>query len=195
MDTTIKYFTQHELRRIFREIEKSSSKHKLRDLAIIRVAYYCGLRASEVGLLRLSNYNKATGELYCIRLKGSWNNTIRLSKETIKVLEKYIKVYGLIKETDILFKSQENKPISRKTLDVLIKKYCSLANIEDRTKHHFHCLKHSCAVHLSESKLDIKDINAWLAHKNINNTLIYFQFTSLQQEEMYKKIEKSNLMV
>lgn len=194
-EQTIKYLSQKELKNLFNEICNSTSKYKTRDLAIFRVAYCCGLRASEIGLINYGNYNKNTGELYCKRLKGSWNNTIRLDKETLRVLNKYIKGNIFTFDEDLLFKSQEGKPISRKTLDVLMKKYCTSANIKNTSLHHFHALKHSCGVHLAESGLDIKELNFWLGHKNINNTLIYFQFTTTQQKQLYKKLENNNKRV
>lgn len=190
-----KHFTQRELKRLFKAIEAHKSRFKLRNIALFRIAYFCGLRASELGLIRYENYNKATGELYCQRLKGSWNNTIRLNKETKKALDVYIKHNGPFGQTDILFKSQENKPISRKMLDYLMKKYCKIAKVEDKSKCHFHTLKHSCGVHLAESALDLKEVNFWLAHKNIANTMVYFQFTTKQQEQMYRKLEKESQMV
>lgn len=195
MEETIKYFTQQELKKIFKAIEKTDTRYKLRDLAMFRIGYCCGLRVSEVGLLQLQHYNRASGELYCTRLKGSWNNTIRLNKEAKKALDTHIKAYNIVGQTERLFRSQEQNPISRKTLDYLAKKYCAAANIEDQSKHHFHALKHSCGVHLADSGLDIKEVNFWLGHKNINNTMCYFRFTSKQQERMYKKLENCSNMV
>jgi len=143
----------------------------------------------------LEYYNKLKGELYCKRLKGSWNNTIALDKETTKVLNRYIKEYGIKQEVEFIFKSQEQKPISRKTLDYLMKRYCKMAKIKDKNKWHFHCLKHSIAVHLAESDLDIKEVKFWLSHKSVNSTLCYFQFTSSQQKTMLEKLERHNMLV
>ncbi len=192
----IKYFTQEELKKIFRCIERTEKENRywLRDLCIFRVAYRCGLRASEVGLIKKSDYNRQIGEIYCRRLKGSLNNTIRLDRETIRFFNAYIKEYN-IGPLDTLFKSRENKPISRQMLDILIKKYCAAARIHNKSKWHFHSLKHSIAVHLAESGLDIKEVQYYIGHKNVNNTLIYFQFTTSQQEEMYKKLKKNNMLV
>ena len=195
MDTTIKYFTQNELKRLFNAIKNSGDRHALRNVCIFRVAYRCGLRATEVGLLKLEYYNKSKGELYCKRLKGSWNTTIALDKKTAQVLNRYIKEYGIKEESKILFESQEQKPISRKTLDYLMKHYCKMANIKDENKWHFHCLKHSTAVHLAESGLDIKEVQFWLGHKSVNSTLCYFQFTTQQQKMMLKKLEKHSMLV
>lgn len=195
MAEDIKFFTQEELRRIFKTIEKSGGKHKTRNMAIFRVAYRCGLRASEIGLIQLQDYNKVKSELYCKRLKGSLNNTLKLDQDTVRILNKYIREYHKKDGNEILFMSQENKAISRKTLDTLIKKYCFEANIKDKQKQHFHTLKHSIAVHIAESGLDIKEVQWYLGHKNLNNTLIYFQFTTSQQATMYNKLEKNNFLV
>ncbi|AKN29769.1 integrase [Clostridium carboxidivorans P7] len=194
-ENRIKYFTQNEAAKLFNAIESFQGIHSIRDLAIFRVAYRCGLRASEIALIKLEDYNASKGELYCKRLKGSSNNTIRLDIKTKSVLDKYIAKYRILSESSPLFVSQQNKPISRQTLDYLIKKYCSLANISDKTKYHFHSLKHTTAVHLAESGMDIKELQWWLGHKSVSNTEIYFQFTTKQQEKMYAKLEISCEMV
>lgn len=191
----IKFFTQEELKRLLEVINDSGDRHALRNHVIFRVAYRCALRASEIGLLKLEDYNKVKGELYCRRLKGSWNNTIALDKETIRIFNKYIKEYKLSNSNELLFKSQENAAVSRKTLDYLMKRYCKRASINDITKWHFHTLKHSVAVHLAESNLDIKELNFWLGHKSLNSTLWYFQFTTSQQKVMLDKIKNHNMLV
>ncbi len=185
----IKYFTQKELAKLFKVIKRSGTNYCLRDYCIFRVAYRCGLRASEVGLVTLADYNRQAGELYCKRLKSSQNNTIRLDDETIKALNKYIRESQV---KDILFISQAKKPISRQMLDCLIRRYCRAARISDRG---FHVLKHSIAVHLAESGLDIKELQHYLGHKNVNSTIIYFQFTTKQQDEMYKKLRNNEALV
>lgn len=194
-ENRIKYLTQQEATRLFNAIECSEGIHTIRDLAIFRVAYRCGLRASEISLLKLEDYNMIKGELYCKRLKGSSNNTIRLDTKTKQILDKYITENNIVSEGNIIFKSQKDNPISRQTLDYLMKKYCSLAMIDDRKKHHFHALKHTTAVHLAESDMDIKELQWWLGHKAVTNTEIYFQFTTKQQEKMYEKLDRNNEMV
>lgn len=194
-DNQIKYLTQQETKSLFNAISNSNGIHTIRDLAIFRVAYRCGLRASEISLIKLQDYNSVKGELYCKRLKGSCNNTIRLDCKAKAILDKYINENNISSNSEILFKSQKNKPISRQTLDYLMKKYCSLANIADKSKYHFHTLKHTTAVHLAESDMDIKELQWWLGHKSVSNTEIYFQFTTKQQEKMYAKLDAKSEMV
>lgn len=183
----IKYFTKDERNKLFKVINRSDEKHNLRNEAIFKTAYYCALRSSEVGLLTVEDFNSLKGEIYCKRLKGSFNNTLRIeNKDILNTLKRYIRVY---KPSYYLFESQEKKPISRQMLDRLTKKYCDMANIQDKSKWHFHTLKHTRAVDLADMGLDIKEVQYWLGHKNVNNTLIYFQFTTSQQESMYRKLK------
>ena len=191
----IKYLTQQETINLFNAIISINSIHRNRDLAIFRVAYRCGLRASEVSMINLEDYNEQKGELYCKRLKGSRNNTIRLDNKTKEILNTYIRENNIISLSSPIFVSQKNAPISRQTLDHLMKKYCAKANISDKKKHHFHALKHTTAVHLAESGMDIKELQWWLGHKAVTNTEIYFQFTTTQQEKMYLKLEEKSEMV
>lgn len=192
---TIKYLTQNDMKKLLDTIENSKSLHAVRDLAIFRVTYRCGLRASEVALIKLEHYNAKKWEIFCQRLKGSKSNTIRLDEKTQTALSRYIEKYNITNTYDVLFKSQEKKPISRQTLDYLMKRYCREAGIEDTTKHHFHAIKHTTAVHLAESDMDIKELQWWLGHKAVSNTEVYFQFTTRQQEKMYDKLSKKSEMV
>ena len=194
-DNKVKYLTQQETKSLFDVINSIDSVHTVRNLAIFRIAYRCGLRASEIALIRLEDYNAVKGELYCKRLKGSSNNTIRLDSKTKAILDRYINETNISYNSEVMFKSQKDNPISRQTLDYLMKKYCALANIDDRRKHHFHALKHTTAVHLAESDMDIKELQWWLGHKSVSNTEIYFQFTTKQQEKMYSKLEEKSEMV
>lgn len=182
----IKYFTNDELKKLFKAI-KEVSKHPERDEAIFKVAYYCALRASEVGLLNIDDFNTNKNEIYCRRLKGSNNNTIRIvDSDVLRALKRHIRVKN---PEDVIFKSQKGNPISRKMLDLLMKKYCEAAGIKDVSKWHFHTLKHTRAIDLAELGLDLKEIQYWLGHKEISNTQIYYQFTSSQYELLYKKLK------
>lgn len=183
----IKYFTNKELKAFFKAIEKDNSKYRVRNECIFKLAYYCALRVSEVALIQVDDFNNSRNEIYCRRLKGSLNNTIRIvDPDILRSVKRYLRTIN----NDTMFISQKGLPISRKTLDKLMKKYCEIAKIKDKDKWHFHTLKHTRAVDLAEIGLDLKEIQYWLGHKEISNTQIYFQFTSSQYETLYKKLKK-----
>lgn len=194
---SIEYLTQTELKNLFNVIEKRKDAeypYRLRDLTIFNLAYYCGLRVSEIGMLRKNSFNEQRSELFCRRLKGSRSNTLRLMPAKSKLLKRYIREYSIKGEDEPLFKSKKNNPISKRRLQDLMLEYGTKADLP-QNKRHFHALKHSIAVHLAQSGMDIKEIQYWLGHKNIENTIVYFQFTSDQAEVMYRKLEKDSEIV
>lgn len=185
---TIKYLTNREVQILYRQLAQDTSRHALRNQAIFLVTKYCALRASEVGLLKESDYDSVKKQIFCRRLKGSRSNTIRiLDPEVISSLDAYLAVKDKIyPRSEFLFPSQKGKPISRKMLHYLYRRYCAGTEIA-RDKRHMHTLKHTRAIELGERQFDIKDIQWWLGHTNVENTLIYSQFTTQQQTVLYEK--------
>ncbi len=197
-EETIKFFTAEEFNSFFKVLEKKtknartdfSKKIAIRNEAMFKIIYYCALRVSESSLIKREYYNSLRKEIYCKRLKGGRNNTLQIIDEDIlNSLERHLKENN---PTDALFFNfHNNKPLSRKTLDVIFKKTCKLAKIQAEDKWHNHTLRHTRAIDLAESGLDLKELQYWLGHVHISNTEIYFQFTSKQQEVMYQKLKKS----
>ena len=66
----IKFLTHKDLNILFKSIESTSKTNKfmIRDLLIFNLAYYCGLRISEIALIKRENYNQHTKEIYIKRL-------------------------------------------------------------------------------------------------------------------------------
>ena len=187
----IKYLLPREKQELFDVIKHDTSSYAVRNLAMFYIAEYCALRASEVGNIKLEHIQNRNGflQIYCERLKGSRNNTLRIIEpEVSAALVEYLKIRSsIVCYSPYLFLSQRKTPISRKTLDGIMKEYCSKTHIPS-DKHHFHVLKHTRAVELGDKGLAIQDIQWWLGHVNINNTIIYSQFTTAQQEHMYIKL-------
>ena len=192
----LKYFSREEVARLVKACEKDKRKYARRNEALIKLSLYCGLRVSEVGLIKREDFNMSFWKIYCRRLKGSYSNTLRIVDNHIfprtqPALRKYIhRLDAEHNSSPYLFSSAKGNPISRQQLDLIMKDYCQKAGIQDTGKWHFHTLKHTCGVILAESGLDIKEIQYWLGHKKVDNTLIYFQFTTLQQERMFQKLAK-----
>ncbi len=189
VNRTIKYLTSQELETLFTRIRNDyDSKHYYRNLALFHLSQYCALRVSEPCQMRLSDYDPELQTIYCRRQKGSNSNTIRIvDTELIDILTSYLNFRKeLYEPSEYLFPSQKGGPLSRQMLDHLFRYYCKDTNIPD-SKRHFHVLKHTRAVQLGNLGLDIKEIQWWLGHKNLSNTLIYAQFTTAQQDTLYRK--------
>lgn len=185
----IKYLTKKQIKKLFDTIEDSKNENHfwLRDLTIFNLSYYCGLRISEVSLIKLENYNKDTGEIYIKRLKWSNNSTIVLDKPRILLLNRYIREYKVKDEDESLFKTKSWSKVWKSTIEYLVNIYKEKSKLNN---FHFHMLKHSIAVHLLEIGLSIFELKNYLWHKSINSTIVYASFSSQMNKEIYNKINK-----
>ncbi len=171
---TIKFLTLDETRRLFAAITDK------RDKAIFLLAYRHGLRASEIGLLRVSDLDLKRLRVMLHRLKGSLSGEHPLQADEARALKAWLKSRD--KDSPILFPSRRGLPISRQMLDVLMKDYGEGAAIP-KDKRHFHVLKHSIATHLLDAGAELRFLQDWLGHANIQNTVIYTTLVSTSREQ------------
>jgi integrase len=82
---TIQFLTQAELRALFRVITRK------RDRALFLIAYRHGLRASEVGLLRVDDLNFEQQRLTIHRVKRSLPGIYPLRADEVTALKAYLR--------------------------------------------------------------------------------------------------------
>ena len=68
-----------------------------------------------------------------------------------------------------------------------MKKYGENAELP-QDKRHFHVLKHSIATHMLEAGPDLRFVQDWLGHANIQNTVIYAALSSRSREDKARKL-------
>jgi type 1 fimbriae regulatory protein FimB len=176
---TIKYLNESEVSRLFSVIKSP------RDTAIFRLAYHRGLRATEVGMIQMSDLRMRDERIRFERLKGSTGGEYHLCSSEIRALRAWLKVRG--NEPGTLFPSRLGKPISQQMLDVLMKRYCKAAGIS-RQLAHFHTLKHSCATSLMSRGESLDEVRDHLGHRSIKSTEVYAQFTSARRQARDKRL-------
>lgn len=176
---TIKFLTQDETGRLFSVIKDK------RDRAMFLIAYRHGLRASEVGRLMVSDIDFKKLRIMLHRLKGSHSGEHPLQADEARALKAHLRSRKA--DIPILFTSNRNDPISRHTLLWLMRdKYGPLAKLPEE-KRHFHVLKHSIATHLLDASDDLRFVQDWLGHSNIQNTVIYTKLVSSSREMKARK--------
>ncbi len=185
-DRAITYLTQEEVQNLFAAIKTK------RDRAIFAVAYRHGLRASEVGMLQLTDLDLKAGRITINRVKGSMSGTYPMSPDTVKLLKSYIK--SRTDASPYLFISNRCLPIDRRTLLLMMKKYGTVAGIP-KEKQQFHALKHSIGTHILDAGEDVYFAKDWLGHKNIQSTIIYSKFSTGTRDARARKMFSSNRVV
>jgi site-specific recombinase XerD len=183
---SINFLTQDEMRRLLSAIDSK------RDYAITLLAYRHGLRASEVGMLHVTDLDLKQYRLRIHRLKNSLAGIHPLQPDEVKALKAYLKERA--SDAPSLFLSRNDTPISRRRLDELIKRYGERADIPE-SKRHFHALKHSIATHLLDAGADLRFVQDWIGHASIGNTVIYAQLTSRRRDAEARKVFTSPYVV
>jgi site-specific recombinase XerD len=183
---SINFLTQDEMRRLLDVIPSKC------DYAIFLLAYRHGLRASEVGMLRVADLDLKQHRLRIHRLKNSLAGLHPLQPDELKAVKAYLKERQI--NVPALFLSRNHTPISRRRLDELMKHYGQRADISD-SKRHFHALKHSIATHLLDAEADLRFVQDWIGHVSIGNTIIYAQLTSRRRDEEARRVFTSPYVV
>ena len=156
-----------------------------RDRALFRLMYHAGLRASELGILQLRDYNPRTERMFIHRLKGSNSGEHHLCREESRVMHAWLKARG--PWLGPLFPSNRRTGIKRSMIDVLVKKYGEMACIEPEFCH-AHIFKHTCATHLFDKGFHVEQVQDWLGHVNIQSTMVYAHTTNERRSQMANEL-------
>jgi integrase/recombinase XerD len=146
----------------------------IRDKAMLEFMYATGLRVSEVAHIKVGDINFEAGFLRSLG-KGSKERIVPIGKQAIDWVQRFLReARGSFAGADSVgevFLSTRGKPLSRKTIWVLIKKYARRAGISKNITPH--TLRHSFASHLLDNGGDLRVIQEMLGHADISTTQIY----------------------
>lgn len=183
----IKYLEKFQVSRFFQAIPSDES----RDRAMFDLIYRHGLRRVEATWLRkewLSN-----GRIWIMRAKNSISQEYNLHPDSRKLIDAYLESRGE-DSNPYLFIGRESgadKPISSGLVYQRFEAYAELAGIP-ADKRFVHTLRHSIAVHLLDALWDVCDVQDWLGHKDIKNTMVYAKISNKRREKQFKKLLKSS---
>ena len=163
------YLTRDEVVSLLRAAKKSP-RYGARNHAMILLAYRHGLRASELVNLRLSDLDLPSGTIYCRRAKGSRSGLHPMKPDEVTALEKLLARRDL-PASKYVFQSERSETMSRSAFWRIV------SNAGDRAglpvKAYAHQLRHACGYYLANKGCDLRLIQDYLGHKQIQNTVRY----------------------
>ncbi len=146
----------------------------LRDRTIIELMYSCGLRVSEVVMLKTGNIN-LQDRYILVYGKGRKERIVPFGNKAQNLLERYRKWAREIllkrKIRDEFFLNFRGDPLSRKGIWKMIKGYACKSGIKKNIKPHI--LRHSFGTHLIQNGADLRAVQELLGHADISSTQIY----------------------
>ena len=145
-----------------------------RNRAIIEVLFSCGLRVSELVMLKLSDLFLDEGYVRIFG-KGSKERLVPISQRAIHELKLWFDDRNRMKikpgEEDFVFLNRRGAHLTRVMIFIMLRKQAEEAGIKKVISPH--TLRHSFATALLEGGADLRVIQAMLGHESIGTTEIY----------------------
>jgi len=162
-----KFLTLEQSQTLLKSVE---GKQKARDYAILAIFLVCGLRISEVQGLNVNDWN---GEQLRVLGKGNKERFVYLNDFAGEALQVYIserdKIPNIV-DPRALFLSSRGQRMHVQTLHKMVKKHLAAIGMSDYSAHK---LRHSAATMMLAGGANIRVVQEFLGHENLNTTEIY----------------------
>jgi integrase/recombinase XerD len=165
---------------------KGSDPSALRDRALLEVMYACGLRASEVIGLDVSDVDLDEGLLRA-RGKGSKERVVPVGRAAVAAMRRYL-AHGRpalvrLAPERALFVNFRGQALTRQGLYKIVRRHATSAGLADRMSPH--TLRHTFATHLLSGGCDLRSVQEMLGHADVATTQLYTHLSSDRLKEVY----------
>ena len=165
---------------------KGSSPAALRDRALLETMYACGLRASEVIGLTLSEIDLDAGILRA-QGKGRKERIVPIGSKAIASLQAYLergrpRLVGLRDEPRV-FVNLRGRGLSRQGLYKIVQRHATTAGLVRKMSPH--TLRHTFATHLLAGGCDLRSLQEMLGHADIATTQVYTHLSAQRLRDVY----------
>jgi len=191
----ITFLTPDEIDALLKEPDQACQLGR-RDYTILLLAIETGLRASELVNLKISDVHcNGSSYIHCIG-KGRKERTVPLTKITRKLIKNWI-IEHCGGDT-YLFLNARGTQLSVDGLQYIVKKYALKAQKActslAKKKVTPHVLRHTTAMQLLQSGVDITVIALWLGHESIETTHIYLEADLKLKEKALAKVAPKGVL-
>jgi hypothetical protein len=173
------YLTPGEVDRLVKTA-RGRGRYGQRDGLAILMAFRHGLRVSELAGLKWSQIDFATQRLTVHRLKGSLDATHPIAGDELRELRKLARRQET--GTRFLFMTERGAPVSVAWFQRMLSRVgaeCGLPLV------HPHMLRHAAGFALADKGREVREIQDYLGHRNIQNTVGYTRLAPSQFDAIW----------
>jgi type 1 fimbriae regulatory protein FimB len=176
------FLTEAEVEGLLKAARKG--RHRVRNYAMLLLAFRHGLRVSELINLVMADLDLNTGRLFVRRLKGSLSTSHPLEGDEIRALRAWLRqrIDAPCCNSPLVFVS-ERGPMTRQAFNYICAKIGKRAKLSINV--HPHILRHSCGFALANKGCDTRLVQDYLGHRNITHTQIYTRTAAVRFEGLW----------
>jgi integrase len=164
-----------------------------RDHVMLTTFYNTGARVSEVITLRVSDLDLDHGASVRIRGKGRKERRTPLWPSTTKLLREWLRHVSPDPEAS-LFPNRYGRPLSRSGVEQRLQVAVTIAEERCPSLHDRrispHTLRHTTAMHLLQSGVDLTVIALWLGHESPATTHQYLEADLAMKERALQSLQE-----
>lgn len=157
-----------------------NASNGLRDYVIVMLLYTTGIRVSELISIKVKDISLTEPCTLKVHGKGNKGRYVPLLKATVPYIRKYLAHMGYDDEAKLeeyLFKSHMNEQFTRQGINYVLKKYGAKARSVDASlvpkDLTAHKMRHTTAMELVTSGVDLMYIRDLLGHCSVTTTEVY----------------------
>lgn len=190
--TTISYFSVDEITNLI-NMPDTKNKDGFRDYTLLLFMYETAARAQEIVDLKANQLMFDENSSVILTGKGNKSRRVPITNELTQTMNKYIKTFN-IGNDKFVFKNRQNNKLTTKGIEYILRKYINKckAVYPHQFKSHYsnHSMRHSRAMHLLESGVNLIYIRDILGHTSIVTTEIYAKANAIIKEKQIKEHSK-----
>lgn len=146
----------------------------VRDRAILSVLIFCALRRKELLDLTVQHVNLQDGSLLVQQGKGQKSRTVYLCDEVREALREWTAMRAQLDYShDFLFTTETRQRFGENSLYHVLEDVKAIAGLKGDPHIKPHSIRHAAATRLLRNGADIRSIQAWLGHAQLQTTAIY----------------------
>ncbi len=189
----VDYLEYDQIEAIFNSVDRSTPKGR-RDYTLLVTMFNTGARAQEILDLRVHDLQLIRPFQLRLYGKGRKERICPLWPRTVQVLRDFLEEHGLDLQSDVhLFLNHRGEVMTRFGVRYILTKQIEKAKATvptlSKKKLHPHSMRHSTAIHLLKSGVDLFTISQWLGHTSVNTTNKYAHIDLEMKRQALAKAE------
>jgi len=168
------YLDEDETVQLLQSVDGTNGQ---RDRALLLLLYNTGARVQEIVDLNVEDLHDAGLAFVRLRGKGRKQRTCPLWQRTIAAVHAWLRIRGAPAQHEPLFLNACGRRLTRSGVAYILQRAKSRAALKPRHAPRLtpHVMRHTTAMHLLQSGVDITTIAAWLGHADLSTTHAYVQ--------------------